>query len=93
MSVTVWYFMPFVVLVILIITIIICYKGKSISDNILYNYGFWSFGLFSISQLVSIINAYLLPNISLEFIRQVSLLAGFIVLLLGFYSNFKAIQE
>ena len=104
MSFTAWSFMPFISLIIVVIATIICYKAKSISNNILYDYGFWSFGLFSISWLISIINAFVFPNIlPVEFLREISLginyvvqiitFAGFIVLVFGFYESFKTTEE
>jgi hypothetical protein len=104
MPFTAWSFLPFVILIIAITATIICYKAKSISNNILYNYGFWSFWLFSISLLISIINAYVFTNLlPIDFLRQVSLRinyviwilmhAGFIVLVFGFYKSLKATKN
>lgn len=104
MSFTAWSFIPFVLLIIVVTATIICYKAKSISNNILYNYGFWSFGLFSISWLISIINAFVFLNVlsidslkqfslGISYVIQILMFAGFIVLVFGFYESFKTTEE
>lgn len=81
----------------------ICYKAKAQKGHLIYNYGFWSFGLFFISRLVStvqplLLNLLLEQNVmpleipiwvtGLNIIRELLILTAFIVIVIGFYKSF-----
>lgn len=88
---------PLITLVIVASGTVICYKAKSLSDKIIYKHGFWAFGLFSISWLISIIQAYVLSaqlqryaiSLGINHIIQTLMLIGVIVLVFGFYKSFR----
>ena len=81
----------------------ICYVAKSQSGHILYKYGFWSFGLFFVSRLISIIQLLLLsPGLGrdiaardpllitgINISREILIAAAFIILVIGFYKSFE----
>ena len=91
------YMIPLITLIIAAAGTFICYQAKSLSDNVIYKYGFWAFGLFSISWVISIIQTFVLPvhfqrqaiSLGINHVIQVLIFIGFIVLVFGFYKSFS----
>lgn len=91
------YITPLIALVITVTGTFICYQAKSLSDKIIYKYGFWAFGIFSVSWLISIIQAYVVPghiqrqaiSLGINHVIQILMFIGFIVLVFGFFKGFS----
>jgi len=83
---------PYAFLAIALVGTVICYTGMYSQKHWLYRYGFWSFGLFLISQVLALVNTFIFdisPEIAtyVGYIRYLLWGASLVFLAVGFYQG------
>lgn len=96
--------MNFVMLAIFGIGAFVCFRAKSQSDNLIFKYGLWFFGLFFVSRLISIVQSFAISSelfqemmargipgwlTGINYFRELLIVVAFVVLIIGFYNSFK----